>query len=240
MYLFAQKGWYEKLAGGFTVWVIGFNMEIDIESFQGRHGDSQLQTNHIIMGLYETITDITARSRFCEVLSTLSIRRRQVGTLTIQKRASRTPEQDEANATSSMTIGKSQNSNAITYPSGLITDSDDLSFSISYTYSGVRLNSKDVFSATLDALASTAFFSPSATFRSLNAISASGDCLINVVEVDNPLQVNYSFVTKALRTMIIDIMVPLRVFGAMSLQLKWDGLNMAEGSIKLADHGSSA
>ncbi len=240
MYLFAQRGWYDQLAGGFTVWVNGFNMEIDIESFQEQHGTFQLQTNHIILGLYETITDISARSQFCEVVSALSIRKRQIGTLTIQERASRTLEQDEANTKSSMTIGRSQNNNTITYPSGHITDSDDPSFSISYAYSGIRLNSKDVFSAILDALASAALFSPSIAFRSLDAISASGDCVINVVEVHNPFQVNYSYVTKALRTMIVDIMVPLRDFGAMTLQLKWDGLNMAEGSINLADDGNSA
>ena len=240
MYQFAQKGWYEELAGGYTVWVNGFNMEIDIQSLDGEHGAFQLQTNHIVLGLYETITEISTRSRFCEVFSTLEMHRRPIGTLVIQKRASKTLEQDESNATSSMTISSSQNSNTVTYPSGLITDSDNPNFSISWAYSGIRLNSKDVFSATLDALASAAPFSPSMSFKSLDAISASGNCVINVFEVDSRVQVNYSYVTKALRTMIVDLMVPLKNFGAMSLQLKWQSINMSEGSIKLVDHGNPA
>lgn len=234
MYHFAQTGWFKRLAGGLEVWVDGFNMEIDIEKSQEPHGGFQLQTNHIVFGLYETIVDISAHSRFCQVLTTLSMHRRQIGTLVIQKRASMAPEKEIANAKSLILVNGSSISNAATYPSGLVIDPENPSFSIAYNYSGIRINSKDIFLAVLDALATAAEFSPSTSFRSLNAISASGDCAISILEVDSQFQMTYSYVTKALRAMIVDIMVYLRKFEEMTLELKWQASKIAEGSIRLA------
>ena len=234
MYHFAQTGWYKGLAGGFTVWVNGFNMEIDIEKLLEPHGSFQLQTIHIVFGLYETIVDISTHSRFCEVLTTLSVYRRQIGTLVIQRRASVALEKETANATSLILVKGSSTSNAATYPSGMILDPENPSFSISYRYSGIRINSKDIFLAALGALATAAEFSPSTSFKSLNAISASGKCAISILEVDNQFQLNYSYVTKALRAMVVDVMVYLRKFEEMTLELKWQATKIAEGSIRLA------
>ncbi|KAF6217456.1 hypothetical protein HO133_006794 [Letharia lupina] len=234
MYHFAQIGWHEALAGGLTVWVDGFDVEIDVESEQGPTGPLKLETSNIIQGLYETMLDVSAGSHFCEVLTTLSLHRRQLGTLVIERRAPRTLEKGSANTTNTGLTKASAQGNTVTYPSGYITDSNDHSFSTSYTYSGTRINSKDVFLAVLDALATAAQFSPSTPFRSLTALSASGNCVINIVEVDSQFQVNYSFVTKALRVMVLDIMVTLRNFGEVTFQLKWKALNIAEGSIQLA------
>lgn len=236
MYLYAQSGWYKQISGGFTVWVAGFNVEIDIENSQGPQGSLQLQTNHVVLGLYDTITDVAAHSRFCKVLVTLSLHRRQIGSLVIEEKTPQGSGKGEAVAANPALGTVSSPSNAVTYPSGEITDRDDISFSISYTYSGTNINSRDIILAVLDALATAAQSAPGTPFRSLDAKSVSGICLLSMLQVENPLfKVNYSYVTKALRTIILDIMVPLRKFGEMTVQLNWEAVKMAEGSIRLAD-----
>lgn len=227
LYYFAQTGWYKELAGGFTIWVTGFNMEIDIENSQA-YGGLVLQTSHIVLGLYDTITDVSTHSRFCELLTTLSLHGRQIGVLMIQKRTSST-----ANATNLVMVKGSPISNAVTYPSGQITDADNPDFSVFYTYSGIRINSKDIFLTVLAALATAAQFSPSRSFQSISASSPSGDCVISISEVGSPFPVNYSYITKTLRTLISDISVFLAKFGEMTFQLNWGASSMAEGSIKL-------
>lgn len=238
MYHFAQKDWSERLVGGFTVGVDGFNVEIDIASSQGPYG-LQLLTSHIILGLYETIIDVSANSRFCEVTTTLSLYGRQIGVLLIQKRGVGVSKEGGINSTGPVLVKGPTNSTTVAYPSGHLVDADDPDFSISYTYSGARINSKDVFMAVLDALATAAQFSPSTPFGSLTARSPSGSCVINIAEEDSPFPINFSFVTKALRVVIVDIMVRLRNFGALALELEWQNVKMAEGSISLGDHGTT-
>ena len=233
MYALAQKGWTTILHGGYTVWVNDFDVEIDVESEEGSISSLPLESSHIVLGFYKTIVDVSTQSRFCEVLTTLWQYRRQVGTIVIEKRTLENGGSDIAN--SSLVNGSPQN-NTVTYPSGRVFDKDEHDFSISYTYSGVRINSKDIFLAALDALATAAQFSPDSVFRSLNAISISGDCVINMVENDSSSKLNYSFVTKALRILLVDVMVHLRIFEEITLQLEWRMLKMAEGSIKLANH----
>ena len=239
MYQFAQIGWHEKFAGALTVWVEGLNVEIDVESSHMSHGSVRLEVNHAIFGLYETIMDVAALSRFYQVHVTLSLHRRQIGVLLIRRRTSRTLDGGN-NATYLSLATKSPQSNAVTYPTGQFTDPDDPEFSVSYTYSGALINSKDIFLVVLDTLATAAQFSRATSFTSFHAISPSGDCVISIVAIDATFQVNYSFVTKALRIMILEIMVQLKKFGEISLQLRWQTSVMAELSIKLAGRGAVA
>lgn len=228
--------------GALTVWSSGFDVEIDIESSRGAHGSVPLETVHIVSGLYETIVDVVAQSRFCEVHTTLLLHRRQIGILLLQKRSpTRTLATGGANATSSVSVDSVAQENAVVYPSGTFTDPDDAAFSLSYTYSGVRINSKDIFLAVLDALATAAQFSRVKYFQSLTAVSPSGSCAISIVaNLGSIFRVNYSFVTKALRFLIVDVMVPLGKFEGLTLQLKWETSEMAEMSVRLGDHGTAA
>ena len=232
IYYFTFKEWNERLPQGFTIWVDGYNVEIDVHNSQGPHG-LHLSTIQIVLGLYDTILDLSANSRFCEVVTTISLYGRQVGILSIQEKNQWTLKEGEIHSTGPTLVKGPSNTNTLSYPSGHVTDVEDPRFSISYTYSGIRINSKDVFIAVLDALAMAAQFSPAVPFGSLTGKSASGSCVISIVETDSPFQVNFSYVTKALRTVVVEIMVRLRKFGELRFQLQWQGGKMAEGSIKL-------
>lgn len=237
MYHFAQEGWDKVLDGGFTIWAEGFDVEIDIEASHPPSGPLRLQTSHIVFGLYRTIVDVAAQSHFCEVLTSLFVHRRQIGMLVIEGRTPRLLEQGEYNASNGIILRASTLGSAVTYPSGDITDPVEPEFSVSYTFSGDRINSRDIFLAVIEALAISAQFSWRTPFRYLDSSSPSGKCVVRIVSIEGPFKVNYSYVTKALRSMIRDVMVILRKFEDVTLQLKWNTFVIAEGSIKSVDHG---
>ena len=141
----------------------------------------------------------------------------------IEKKTSPTLEWGGPNATSVLLEKGSPQGSVLTYPSGRVIDLDDLNFSVVYTYSGARLNSKDVFLAVLDALAIAAQSDRLALFESLKVISPSGACTISTVAIRK-----YSFVTRALLIMIREIMVYLKNIGELMLRLEWKMSAMAE------------
>lgn len=227
MYQIAQLGWYKPLVANTNYTVGGYNVQIGIESTQAGHGAIPLATRHMVIGLYTTMLDVTALSRFCEV------HQRLIGLLFIEKTPAPTLEQAGMNATNLLLdTGSLQ-----TYPSGRIVDPNDRDFEIEYTYSGARLNSKDVFLGVLDALATAAQFGRLTFFESLNAVSPSCACTISIVAIQSStFRVTYNFVTKALLFMITDVMIYLKKFGEVTLQLEFKGSAMAEISVKSADH----
>ena len=238
MFHFAQLGWNEQLDRELKVWMEPFNVQIDIAPSQMSFGSIPLVTNHVVSGIYETIVDVAAKSRFCEVLSTLSLHRRQIGTLHIEKKTPRALDA-EANTTLLTVAQVHSQSNDITYPSGQYRDPKDVEFSIDYEYSGARINSKDIFLVVIDVLATAAQSSPDTLLDSLHAVSPSGDCVINIAKVGDPSKINYSFVTLALRLLVMEIMVKLRKFEEIGFRLNWDASVVAEASIKLANHGAA-
>ena len=216
-----------------TIWVHGFNVEIDIESIGDVH---HLDYGLILLGLYETMVDIAAQSHFCQASTTLLRYGRRIGTLTLEKARQRTLGGNLTNIANSSLLTAASQSISVTYPSGSITDRDDRSFSVSYIYSDLPINSKDIFLAIIDGLVTAGQSSPNTLFQSLYALSPSGNCLIRIIAVD---QVNYSYVTRALK-LVRDIMVMRKKFGEMTFELKVEGRTVASGSVKLANQRSEA
>lgn len=236
MYYFAQEGWHNPLTLILTFRSVRFDVQIEIEPAQT---SLQLEFNHVVLGVYDTILDVAAKSQFCETLSTISLHRRAIGTMRIEEK---TPKimGSGSNATNLTIRDAFPQGNGLTYPKGRFDDRDDPQFSIEYIYYGGRINSKDIFLAVLDALATAAQFTDSASFTSLDGASPSGDCLIKIVGFHDPYQINYSFVTKALKILVMGIMVPLAKFEEVALRLTWKGSLMAEASVKMADRGAVA
>ena len=195
-----------------------------------------LNYGRILLGLYETMVDISAQSRFCEVRTTILLYGRRNGVLSLVKKRPKTLGGNETNLAASSLLTGAPQSIAATYPSGSIPDSYDQRVSISYTYSDSSINSKDVFLAIIDGLVVAGQSSRGTPFESLNAMSPSGNCVISIVAVD---QANYSHATTALR-LVRDIMVTLKKFGEVTFELKSNKRTMAAGSVKLASHRSEA
>lgn len=226
-------GWNRAFTGGATVALDAFNVEIHMQAVGHV---LQLDYGQILLGLYEIMVDISAQSRFCEVFTTLSLYGRRNGFLSLENKRPKTLGGNETNLAEPSLLTGAPQSIAATYPSGSIADSYDQRVSLSYTYSDLSINSKDVFLAIIDGLVVAGQSSPGTPFESLNAMSPSGDCVISIVAVD---QANYSHATTALR-LIRDITVTLKKFGEVTFELKFKKRTMAAGSVKLASHRSEA
>ena len=235
MYHYAQIDWKEPLGGGFTLGVDGFDVQIDIEASSATLA---LETGHLIIGLYDTIVNAAALSRFCETLASLLLYNRQIATLVIETKRPRMLDAGGANdANSTLLQLSSPQSGTMTYPTGKFIDPQEPDFSVTFTYDGMRINSKDIFLVVLNAFTIVAQFDPIAPFASLHVASPSGDCVIDIVGVED--KVNYSYVTNALRIVIKDIMVRLKRFEEIKIELRYKDDLMAEGSIKLAGGGTA-
>ena len=237
MYHYAQIGWYSQIDGGFTVWSGDFDVQIDIESSAS---GLRLENRDLLSGLYKTILEAATLSRFCETNATLLLYQRQIGLLSIETRQPRMLLDAEGTHVTNWTgLEVSPQSNAVTYPSGKFVDPQEPDFSVSYTYSGARINSRGIFLVVIEALAIAARSSPLTPVARLHVMSPSGECVLTLVKVEDRAKVNYSYITKALRILVKDIMVKLKKFEEIAIQLRWQDFLIAEGSIKLKDPGTT-
>ena len=234
MYHYALTEWHEQITGGFTFRVESFDVQIDIESTSP---SLRLETSHVITALYITIVNVAALSRFCETLATISLYQRLIGRLVIETKRRRMLDAGGTNVTNATLLTVTPQSNTVTYPTGKYIDPEEPDFSVSFTYSGTRINSRSIFLVVLDAFAIAAPFTELTAFESLHAVSPSGDCVINLVGVEGYFQSNYSYIITALRILIKEIMFKLNRFEEITIELKWQDSLMAEGSIKRAGRG---
>lgn len=230
MYEFAKTGWDDPLARNMRIWAYGYDVEIDIENWQGPGGPLPLRTNHVVLALYEVVVAMSTSVRFFEVAATISIQRRRVGVLKMERLRPINIAHDQPEG---INESKPETTKSIVNaPSGTVIDQDDPRFTISYAYSGARINSKDVFIAILEALAITAEYTDTLPFHSLATTSASRKCMITFSDARSGSKLHYSFITQALRILTWDVIIALKLFGEMTLQLLWDGQKIAEGNIK--------
>lgn len=240
MYRFAQLGWDQPFADGIRIWADGYTVEVDIESSQGPRTSLELKTSHILLTLYQSVLAMSANT-FLEVLAIMSLQRREIGVLRIQRLQS--VSSNQSSSAGSLRALPHITTSVAANPSGTVKDNDDPQFTISYAYSGTRINSQDIFIAVLDAIAITAEHDVTSPFERLIAISASKKCEIIISGVVAKFQINNSFVIKALRILIFDVFVPLKTFGGMTFQLKFEGETFAEGKITAispSNEGASA
>ena len=233
MYYLTTIGWRRELDTALTISAMKFNVDIAVIPRLDPGAPLGLTTNCIVVGLWEIILDIATNSRFCEVVASLLLHNRQFGSLAI----ARTEQKIHGyNASSLAIIEKPSDSNAVTYPSGRYIDEDEQDFSVSYTFSGTRIDSKSIFLVVIDALAISAEFSPTRAFFSLQTVSPFGDCKISISGLRVPVGFNYSFITKALMMLVEDIMVALGKFEEITFQLEWQDETLAEGRVQLISH----
>lgn len=236
MYRFAQEEWQQPLIRIYTFRSVRYDIQMEVEPAPSV---LKLENGHVVLGVYDTIVDVAAKSQFCETLSTISFHGREVGTVRIEKKMPETLD-NGSGATSFTTVDTSPQGNGMTYPKGRFDDPDEPHFSVEYIFYGGRINSKDIFLAVLDALAIAAQFKDIAPFTSLDGASPSGDCVIKILGTRGRYKVNYSFVTKTLLILIQHIMIPLVKFEEVALRLIWKGTLMANASVKMAGRGAVA
>lgn len=227
---FNRRDWDEAFRQNMRMWAIGYTVEVYVETTQGPDGPLPLRTSHAVLGLYRAISAMSANTKFVETMATMSLQRREIGTLRVRRLEK--PASD-SNSLDTLDSNVPNNANNVaTGPSGTVIDPDNPGFLISYAYSGTRINSKDIFLAFLDALALTAQHNVTSSFGSFTATSQSRKCQITISEVPGEYQVSYDYVIQGLRILIWDVFVRLRMFEEMALQFDWKGKKIAEGKVQ--------
>ncbi len=138
----------------------------------------------MVATLYEAGLIIATENRFytCQLL--LVVREEAAGLMSFQCRPSGVHnERPFLNVTDFVTLteGTPALSNVtVVVNSGTRVDPIDSRFTIAYEYDGVRIKAADVFTAFLDGLAIAAERDGTEVDAFMNAVSASGNCVINI------------------------------------------------------------
>ena len=234
MYYFACEDWDQVFDKAIQIPAKDYDVEVEILAAFGPGAPLPLRTSHIIFGVYDTVLAMSHSIRFVEVLTTLSLYGRNIGSVAIRKHAilaaKTTPPTSNQNNT--LTVSPVPTNSARNNPSGTITDGDDSRFSISYVYDGARINIKDILLTVLNVVVIAAQSGSDQPFQALVANSASEKCAITLSKVAAKTQADYSLVLRAMEVIVYDVILPLKVFGEMTLQLKWEGEIVAEGKIE--------
>lgn len=123
----------------------------------------------------------------------------------------------------------------LTTGTGSMVDSEDPSFSLTWTFTGARLNSRDVFLAAMDGIAAAARFNPGKRCARLSAAtpgSRSG-AVINISSMKHPRRVGFSYQYASRALLLISrTMQTENRFGAMNFYLEYEGYKFGEGFIR--------
>ncbi len=143
-----------------------------------------LQYKHVVAALYQVGLIIATENRFytCHVL--LVVREEAAGLMNFQRRPSGVHDEGPvSNMTDFVTLTDGTpalSNNTVVADSGTRVDPTDSRFKIAYEYDGVRIKAADTFTAFLDGLAIAAERHGNEVDAFVNAVSASGDCAINI------------------------------------------------------------
>lgn len=117
---------------------------------------------------------------------------------------------------------------------GTIIDPVDNKFKIAYNFHGRKINSKDMFTAVLDALTILAQYDERQRCRALQAVgplSFTGQAVITVREAPSSPGLICYYVTRALVTIFEDLNVNQNKFGELDFAVFWDGEKLATGDV---------
>lgn len=255
MGIFGTRDWDSKPLGpkvfrytavGPGVWQKGYDVEIVIRNSQKPEDPLQLKTSYITTGLWETMVQVAVYNLYYETVLTLKQHYREIGTLTIKEPtlgATENGTNEDANSLSTPALPRTADlapTQAIpvnlttipSYPAGRVVDPRNPSYTITYTYTGTQINSKDVFMGILGLLADAAQYTLATPLKVLQQVSPSKRCEISLKPLVADPRVNYGNAAHGLRNLIFWIMLPLENFGGMTFVLEFNGLKFAEGSVK--------
>ena len=228
MYKLAQDSWNDPLNEDLFMSVSLYNIWIFAASIP-QHG---LPASLLVIGLQDAIITMARLSAFFRLSVDLGLNGLVIGHLEIGNKE--TPPPDSVTGTSYtkdilLSVNETQSNGSLS-DSGRIIDPYDSKFVITYAFYGKAINSKEVFTAVLDGLATSAQYEPKEYCALLEAVSVSGTCVISVSQIPSfPARLYYLDVTRALLILTTGVIVTRRRFGEMEFGISYDGIQIAEG-----------
>ena len=232
------KGFYDThVAVETSVGGVGFNAEIVLGPFP--RGIGRLQVKHCVQAVYEAGCALAAqpieRPGYAPRLyASLFVRSEQIGLMKWQQKTISNANTSIAvtgiNSSTDLQNGKVFGGFSSKLKSGTIVNPSDNRFTIDYELSDKAIDYPEIFTTFLDALASAAPRDKTETNAFVNAISHSGQTVLNIHGIDRLSKLTWS------RLIDVVTMLWLRIFDEraqyeMDFELYWEGEKFGEGWI---------
>ena len=155
-------------------------------------GDSKLQVQHAVLGLYQAGVAIAQDSKFIQLSASLYVRELKVGWLELRPESKQVLDNsDESHSMPLNSLNVYNITTAVMAVSGTVTDPTERNLVITYRTDGVRIKAVDIFTAMLDGFAIAAVHNNEDVDAYIPAArSASGDVVLSTWregEKGNPL-----------------------------------------------------
>ena len=203
---------------------------------------SQLQNCHVIIALYEVLLTMAARAIFCELFVDLLVNEKQVGNMNIFQWGGFDGDGHADDILTLTTSNSTEYISVLNGESGEIVDPDNNNFKISYAFYGQHINSQEIFTATLDGLATAAEFNRESKCDVIYATSVLKTCAFSITKNIGlqASQLSYAQVTAALRLLTVGVMLERKMFGEMEFALEFGGIQVGEGNVLRVSSASNA
>lgn len=223
MYDLAQLGWEDKMLAMIAQHIEGYKVLMMFVNPHRPETVPHLTTAYCVDALFRAVSIMTDGVLFCQLRCKLSVSGREIGAFTVATtgdaaNGGRSP----SSVDGSDTAGSNSSVGTLPYGRGQIVDPDNFLFVIEFRWLNKAIKPKEISLAVLDALAQAAVHDKDEACQVLEAVSPGGECGISVDRVqDKPVlkKLTYRYVTRALRLMFDEIVVPQKNWGDVYLKL---------------------
>ncbi|KAL8787317.1 MAG: hypothetical protein Q9195_007812 [Heterodermia aff. obscurata] len=229
----------------------------------GRPPSQQFQNGYAVLALYAGIVSMTPPSRnlFFELKVSVRMEHVPVGSCTIYSppphlqllRNTTINNDDDINNSTTPPLpradtSKSATNNLITdytTNTATITDPEDPRYRLTLTYAGNRLRSKDIFLASIDAVAAAARLNPGRRCDRLTGVTLTGDAVVvSIAALQRPpgtrardaWRLTYAYASRAM-VLLCALMQREGRWGDAGLRLEYEGVRVGEGLVGVRIRG---
>lgn len=240
MYDLAQRSWTEHLVVVDSKQFGDYNVLILFINPQKPTAPRQMQTMHCVAALYRSILMMTDAVMFCLLRSHLYIQGQTIASMSITPIDDATIAGTTNASGTALTSGVDErlNSTSLTVlgaDRGQIKDPLYPSFTANYYFYGKSIPIKAVSVIVLEAMAAAAPYSMNTKCPELTVLSADGGAAILIDSVVSRHEFTYKWVTRALKILYQLIVMPLKRFGDVYLELRYNdqGIDEKFGELRM-------
>lgn len=199
----------------------------------------ELTTGMVVRTLYEAITAMARRDPgFHMVSSVMKLDDERIGKLFIDSSDLSLPNLDLPNTTSilegldasntSLTNAKELNATTQLSDTRSLTDPHDRKLKISWKWDPFNIPAQDIFSATLNALATSAQYDKEGPVEHITAFSTSGNAILHIGRLTS-VNIYGGIVSRVFYLLITELFLKRKRFEECWFEVSYEGLGIADG-----------
>ena len=181
----------------------------------------EMRTFHVVFALYFTVITLVSRSPFLQYHTDMYQGTRLIGGLAIENVPETTPLNISIGAIDYISTSNATIPDSTSYSSGLGTTIVLPDMNITYQYVGVRINSRDLYTAVLSGLADASKAGMETICPDFRAYSHSADLVFWIsgdMEASHPF--TFRAVTHLLRAIVLDMTLEQRRFAEITYEVR--------------------